>query len=113
VQHVLKLTYDAEANRLAARLPGFRASTTVEVRRDNVLLTIDLSDKRVTAFEIEDFSHFVSYDLLGELFGEEVIRGLAAFQSAVTSSSRRTRTLPFTSPPASGRRVINELLRVA
>lgn len=111
--NVLKLSYDNQADRLTARLQGTRATNTVEIRRDKVRLTIDRSDKQVTAFDIEDFSHFVSYHLLGELFGEEVIRGLAAFQSAVTSTSQRTRTLPFAAPPPSGRRVINELLRAA
>ena len=110
---VLRLQYDVEADRLKARLEGHQEGETVRVERDKLTLWIDRAHKLVVSFEVDDFRHFVSYHLLGELFGDEVIRGIAAFQSSVLETSRRSRKIDLPTPPPSGRRAVEELLRAA
>lgn len=45
----------------------------VRVEQDKVLLCIDRARKQVVSFDVMDFRHFVSYHLLDELFGDEVV----------------------------------------
>jgi hypothetical protein len=77
------------------------------------VLCIDRVKKRVVSFEVQDFRHFVSYHLLDELFGDEVVREIAAFQSAVAATPRRSKKIQVPAPPPSSRRVVQELLRAA
>jgi len=86
---------------------------TVRVRRDKIVLSIDRARKLIVSFEVEDFRHFVSYHLLDELFGDEVVRKIAAFQSAVAATSRRSQQIQVPALPHSSRRVVEELLRAA
>lgn len=110
---VLQLRYDSEADRLRATVQPPPEGETVRVQRDKVALWIDRIRKLVVSFEVADFRHFVSYHLLDELFGDEVVREIAAFQSAVTATSRRSQKIQVPPVPRSSRRVIDELLRAA
>jgi hypothetical protein len=113
VVSALHLQYDAEADRLRASLQSPASSETVRVQQDKVVLGIDRTRKQVVSFEVTDFSHFVSYHLLDELFGDEVVREIAAFQSAVVATPQRRQTIQAPAPPRSSRRVVEELLRAA
>ena len=60
----------------------------------------------MAAFDIDDFSHFVSYQLLGDLFGEDLIRAVTEFQYEVRARGRRDNTLELaTKQRPSGRRL--------
>lgn len=110
----LELQYRRSRDSLIASIEGIRSIETVEVRRDRVTLQIDRSRNQLVSFEVADFSHFVSYHLLGQLLGDEAIKKLAAFQSAIAASPKDTRKrVTFAGPPASGQRVVAELLRAA
>jgi hypothetical protein len=110
----LHLSYDVETDRLAAQIGRTSSTGAVEVTLDKVTFLIDPAHKLVASFKISDFSHFVSYHLLGELFGDEAIRKIAAFQSsAVAQRQARQDTIELKRQPASGRRVIGELLKAA
>jgi hypothetical protein len=109
----LHLQYDASTDRLRASLQPSAAGEMVRVRQDKIVLGIDRARKQVVSFEVMDFRHFVSYHLLDELFGDEVVREIAAFQSAVVATSRRSQMIQAPSPPRSSRRVVEELLRAA
>lgn len=113
VVSALHLQYDAETDRLRASLQAPAAGQPVRVQQDKVVLRIDRTRKQVVSFEVADFKHFVSYHLLDELFGDEVVREIAAFQSAVVATPRRSRTIQAPAPPRSSRRVVEELLRAA
>jgi hypothetical protein len=110
---VLQLQYEAGADRLRARVQPSPESETVRVEQGKVVLSIDRLNKTVASFEIADFRHFVSYRLLDELFGDEVVREIAAFQSAAAAASRQSQKINVPSPPRSSRRVVDELLRAA
>jgi hypothetical protein len=109
----LHLQYDAGADRLRARVQPSSESGIVQVQRDKILLSIDRTQKLVVSFEVADFRHFVSYHLLDELFGDEVVREIAAFQSTVVATSRRSQKIQVPALPRSNRRVVDELLRAA
>ena len=109
----LHLQYDPKTDRLQASLEPSAGSEMVRVQQDKVFLCIDRAKKRVVSFEVTDFRHFVSYHLLDELFGDEVVREIAAFQSAVVATSRRTEKIQVPAPPRSSRRVVEQLLRAA
>lgn len=109
----LHLQYDAGTDRLRARLQPSAAGETVRVQQDKVVLCIDRTQKQVVSFEVMDFRHFVSYHLLDELFGDEVVRAIAAFQSKVVATSQRSQRIQAPAPPRSSRRVVEELLRAA
>ena len=109
----LHLQYDAGADRLRASLQPAAAGEAVRVQQDKVALSIDRAHKQVVSFEVMDFRHFVSYHLLDELFGDDVVREIAAFQSAVVATSQRSQMIQAPAPPRSSRRVVDELLRAA
>jgi len=109
----LDLQYNAEADRLRATLRPWPGGEAVRVQQDKVVLCIDRTNKRVVSFEVRDFRHFVSYHLLDELFGDQVVREIAAFQSAVVATPRRSQKIQVPAPPRSSRRVVEELLRAA
>jgi hypothetical protein len=109
----LDLQYDAETDRLRASWQSAAAGDTVRVRQGKVVLYIDRVQKQVVSFEVVDFRHFVSYHLLDELFGDEAVREIAAFQSAVVATSQRRQLIQVPAPPRSSRRVVEELLRAA
>lgn len=108
----LQLKYDANADRL-------QASAASGARRDSSGLAGQgrpvhgPGTKAVVSFEVADFKHFVSYYLLDELFGDQVVRQIASFQSAATASLRRSEEIKIPKLPHSSRRVIKELLRAA
>lgn len=115
-EHVVSavdLQYDAGSDRLRASVQSPAVGETVRVQQDKVVLGIDRARKQVVSFEVTDFRHFVSYHLLDELFGDEVVREIAAFQSAVVATPRRRQTIQAPAPPRSSRRVVEELLRAA
>jgi hypothetical protein len=109
----LDLQYDAETDCLRATLQPRSDGDAVRVQRDKVALCIDRTDKRVVSFEVADFRYFVSFHLLDELFGDEVVVEIAAFQSLIFSTSRRSQKIQVPAPPRSSRRVVEELLRAA
>jgi len=109
----LHLRYDAGADRLLANLRPTSSGELVRVQRDKLVLCIDRTQKLATAFEVADFSHFVSYHLLDEIFGDQVVREIAAFQSSVTATSHRSRQVQVPTLPRSSRRTVEELLRAA
>lgn len=109
----LDLQYNAESDRLRATLQPSPGGEIVPVQRDKVTLRIDRIEKRVVSFEVKDFRHFVSYHLLDELFGDEVVREIAAFQSAVAATPRRSQKIRVPALPRSSRRAVEELLRAA
>lgn len=109
----LDLHYDAGTDRLRASLRSSEAGEIVRVRQDKVALDIDQTRKRVVAFEVVDFRHFVNYHLLDELFGDRVVRKIAAFQSAVVETSKQEDEIQFTTLPSSSRRVVELLLKAA
>jgi hypothetical protein len=109
----LHLQYDTGADRLRANVQPLSWTETVLVQRDKVVLRIDPTRKLVVSFEVADFRHFVSYHLLDEIFGDDVVREIAAFQSAVAANSRRSRKFEVPEPPRSSRRVVGELLKAA
>jgi hypothetical protein len=113
VVSALHLQYDARADRLRARVRPSSESETVRVQQDKVALRIDRTRKLVVSFEVADFRHFVSYHLLDELFGDEVVREIAAFQSKVVATSHRSQEIQVPPLPRSSRRVVDELLRAA
>ena len=109
----LHLHYEAGTDRLRATLQSSAAGETVRVQQDKVLLNIDWTRRQVVSFEVADFRHFVSYHLLDELFGDDVVREIAAFQSAVVATSQRSQSIQVPALPRSSRRVVEELLKVA
>ena len=109
----LDLQYDAGTERMRARLRSSEAGEIVRVRQDKILLEIDQTRKRIVAFEVLDFRHFVSYHLLDELFGDRVVQKIAAFQSAVVATSKQEDEIQFTTLPSSSRRVVEQLLKAA
>jgi hypothetical protein len=109
----LHLHYDAGTDRLRATLQSSEAGETVRVQQDKLVLYIDRARKRVVSFEVADFRYFVSYHLLDELFGDEVVREIAAFQSAAVATSRRSQLIQIPAPPRSSSRVVEELLKAA
>ncbi|MGO9078518.1 MAG: hypothetical protein ACLQDY_05695 [Streptosporangiaceae bacterium] len=109
----LHLSYDTGADRLLGRVQPSPEGEIVQVGQGKLVLHIDRARKLVVAFEISDFRHFVTYHLLDELFGDQVVREIAAFQSAVAANARRTQKINTPAPPRSSRRVVNELLRAA
>ena len=113
VVSALHLQYDAVTDRLRASLQSSAAGDTVRIQQDKIVLCIDRTRKRVVSFEVMDFRHFVSYHLLDELFGDEVVREIAAFQSAAVATSQRSQMIQAPAPPRSSRRVVEELLRAA
>ncbi len=109
----LQLQYDAAADSLRASVQPSSEGETVRVRRDKIVLSIDRTRKLIVSFEVEGFRHFVSYHLLDELFGDKVVQQIAAFQSAVAATSRRSQKIQVPALPHSSRRVVEELLRAA
>lgn len=109
----LHLRYDAKDDRMLARLEPASAGDLARVQRDKLVLCIDRTRKLVTSFEVTDFRHFVSYHLLDEIFGDQVVREIAAFQSAVTATSHRSQEVQVPPLPRSSRRTVEELLRAA
>jgi hypothetical protein len=109
----LDLKYDVGADRLRARLRPSEAGDIVRVRQGKVVVDIDRTRKRVVAFEVVDFRHFVSYRLLAQLFGDGVVQKIAAFQSAAVTSSKQEDEIQFTTLPGSSRRVVEQLLKAA
>lgn len=110
---VLTLQYSADADRLRARVRSWEAGEIVEVRQGKVALDIDRTRKRVVAFEVTDFRHFVSYQLLDQLFGDKVVQKIAAFQSAAIHALKQEDEIQFTTLPTSNRRTVDQLLRAA
>jgi hypothetical protein len=110
----LHLHYDTTGDRLSARLEGLGGGTEKRVPQNKVTLRINKDRKVVAAFDIDDFSHFVSYQLLGDLFGEDLIRAVTEFQYEVRAQGRRDKTLELaTKQRPSGRRLLEQLLRAA
>lgn len=109
----LHLQYDVEADRLLARLQPAPHGELVQVQRDKLVLCIDRAQKVVSSFVVVDLRHFVSYHLLDEIFGDQVVREIAAFQSAVTATSHRSQEVELPALPRSSRRTVEELLRAA
>jgi hypothetical protein len=109
----LDMQYDAGTDRLRARLRPEQTGEIVQIRQGKVVLDIDRARKRVVAFEVIDFRHFVSYHLLDELFGDRVVQQIAAFQSAVVETSKQEGEIQLTSLPQSNRRVVEQLLKAA
>ncbi len=109
----LYLHYEAGTDRLRATLRSSAAGETVRVQQDKVVLNIDRTRQQVVSFEVADFRHFVSYHLLDELFGDDAVREIAAFQSAVAATSQRSQSIQVPALPRSSRRVVEELLKVA
>jgi len=108
----LRLTYRYGKDLLEAQVDTRGGASTL-VRRDKVTLHIDASRSSVGSFEIDDFSHFVAYHLLAQLFGDEAIRSISSFQARVVGTGRDVRkTIQFQSPVAS-RRVVTDLLKAA
>jgi hypothetical protein len=108
----LRLKYDVGLDQLEARVGSTSNAGTTVIERGRIIFHIDAAHKSVVAFEIADFSHFVTYHVLGELFGDEVIRKIAAFQSsAVARKGPLQKTIEFTRAPSP--RVIEDLLKAA
>jgi hypothetical protein len=110
---MIALQYDAGADHLRASVLPAPGGETVRVQQGKLVLNIDSAKKLVASFEVSDFRHFVNYHLLDELFGDQVVREIAAFQSAVAAAPRRTQKIQAPAPPRSSRRVVDELLRAA
>lgn len=112
----LLLKYDADEDRLLADVQPSTGIETIQVRQGKITLRLDQVHKQVESFEVADFRYFVSYHLLDKLFGDEVVRAIAAFQSAVTGAVRasgQNKTIQFPTSPRSSRRVVEQLLRAA
>lgn len=109
----LNLQYDAQADRLLAKLKPSSDNETVQAERDDIVLRLDRAQKLVVSFEIADFRYFFSYLLLDQLFGDDVLRDIAQFQSDAVEKSLRSRVIEVRPFPRSNRRVVNELLRIA
>jgi hypothetical protein len=109
----LDLQYDVNADRLRASVQPMPERETVQVQQGKVVLSIDRAQKQVVSFEVADFRYFVSYHLLDELFGDEVVREITAFQAATAAASNRHHKIKIPAPPRSSRRVVEELLRAA
>jgi hypothetical protein len=107
---MIVLRYDAETDHLGAKVVPAPGGETVRVQQGRLALDIDPEQKLIASFEVSDFRHFVNYHLLDELFGDQVVRQIAAFQSAIP---RRTQQIQASAPPRSSRRVVDELLRAA
>jgi hypothetical protein len=109
----LDLRYNAKTDRLRATLLPRSEGEAVRVQQGKVTLFIDRASKQVVSFEVADFIYLANFHLLDQLFGDEVIVEIAAFQSLVFSTSRRSRRFQLPAPPRSSRRVVAELLRAA
>lgn len=109
----LHLQYDEQNDRLLARLTPASAGDLVRVKQDKITLCIDRNRRVVTSFEVADFRHFVSYSLLDRIFGDQVVRKIAAFQSAATVARQGSQEVQVPAMPPSSRRVVEELLRAA
>jgi len=108
----LRLKYDVGLQQLEGRVGSTSDAATTVIEQGKMTFYIDAAHKSVVAFEIADFNHFVSYHVLFELFGDEVIREIAAFQSsAVTQKGPLQKTIEFTRAPSP--RVIEDLLKAA
>lgn len=110
---MIVLCYDAESDHLGAKVLPAPEGETVRVQQGKLTLDIDREQKLIASFEVSDFRHFVNYHLLDELFGDQVVRQIAAFQSAAAALLRRTQQIQAPAPPRSSRRVVDELLRAA
>lgn len=110
---MIVLRYDAETDHLQARVLPAPGGETVRVEQGKLVVDIDRGQKLVASFQVSDFKHFVNYHLLDELFGDQVVRQIAAFQSTVAAAPQRTQQIQAPAPPRSSRRVVDELLRAA
>lgn len=110
---MIVLRYDAEADHLQAKVLPAPGGETVRVEQGKLALDIDPERKLVASFQVSDFKHFVNYHLLDELFGDQVVRRIAAFQSTVAAAPQRTQQIQAPAPPRSSRRVVDQLLRAA
>ncbi len=110
---VLYLRYDVGRDRLTARVEPSPSGDTLQVQRDKIVLAIDPAQKAVVSFDVLGFRHFVNYHLLDEIFGEDVVRQIAAFQSAVVATARKSQRIQAPAPPKSSRRVVEQLLKAA
>jgi hypothetical protein len=109
----LKLTYRRGPDRLEAHVSGAGGAASTVVRRDKVTLHIDRSRPAVDSFELADFSHFVAYHLLAQLFGDEAIRKISLFQTDVVEARRDAQRTIEVEPPVASHRVVNDLLKAA
>jgi hypothetical protein len=109
----LELRYDHETGRATAHVQGTDVAGTDSVQLDKITFRINKTKLEIVSFEIDDFRYFVSYPLVGRLFGDEVIRGLSSFQSVVASGGATTKVIDFKQPTPSARREVQELLRAA
>lgn len=83
---VLHLTYDPAQDRLEALVPGTAAESRVG---DGGWLLVCLdADRQPIGFTIECFRYFVDFYVLGEVFGEGLIKPLADFQTDVIEHLR-------------------------
>lgn len=110
---MIVLRYDAKTDSLGAKVLPTPGGETVRVQQGKLVLDLDREHKLVASFEVSDFRHFVNYHLLDELFGDQVVRQIAAFQSTVAASPQRTQQIQAPAPSRSSRRVVDELLRAA
>ena len=110
---MILLRYDAKTDHLGAKVLPAPGGETVRVQQGKLVLDIDREQKVITSFGVSDFRYFVNYHLLDELFGDQVVRQIAAFQSTVAATPRRSQQIQAPAPPRSSRRVVDELLRAA
>ena len=109
----LQLTYRHDRDLLRAQVVDASDPEPRVVRRQTVTLRVRESEPEVVSFEVEGFSHFVSYHLLGQLFGDGAIRRISTFQTDAARAERdMTRKIPYAQPPGS-KRVLRQLLRAA
>lgn len=104
----LRLRYIPETGCVQAGSQSPAADGAARVQEGKVVLCIDPAREQIVSFGIADFRYFVSYHLLGELFGDEALRDIAAFQTAVAAAPERSQTLMLPHP---NRRAIKALLK--
>jgi len=103
----LHVTYTREGDRLEGSITGLEPAVQFGDGR-TLSVSID-ADGNPVGFVIDDFRHFVDYYLLSELFGDQVIRPLAALQTHVFD--RRPQTANRQIPLDDRRRSVTNLQR--
>jgi hypothetical protein len=84
----MTLRYEQSADRLTGTVESTDSDGLewVEPRR-GLRIAVDPHRSQAVAFTVEGARHFVSYDPISRLFGDEVVRRFAAFQSGAVAGS--------------------------
>ena len=109
----LKLSYKHSDDAVKGTVVGIPDTASTRILRGNILFNVNSARSSVASFEVSGFSHFVDYYILNQIFGDDAIREIAAFQKKAAGQHRNsTQSIDFTMP-ARSKRVVADMLRAA